>query len=318
MGSAPTAHAVLGVAVTGDGFAASRGLASGLLCAGLLLSGVEARGADPASIYVPFVKATIDSSTLPEGAGLFTRWESLVGVRNVTASPATVTIVALHGNGAQLGAPSECYYNQISLAPQTGNNIIPCVRKYPEPGIAMMVLQAPPGVLIRAEVQKARFSCGCADLGCTSLPQGQAFLPVFRGLFPAGSTAVSGAVELGNFDLPTACATANQQYRRRVNLTLYNGGDARALFRISETPNHSAATPLYSTEIGVEPKDTVQINSLPVPTEHSSDLTAPNSGNRIWVNVTADQPFLSYVSTVFDDPEVGALPFQVYPGSLAD
>jgi len=34
--------------------------------------------------------------------------------------------------------------------------------------------------------------------------------------------------------------------------------------------------------------------------------------------VSADQPFLFYVSTIFDEPEPGALPFQVYPGVLAE
>jgi hypothetical protein len=53
-----------------------------------------------------------------------------------------------------------------------------------------------------------------------------------------------------------------------------------------------------------------------VPTQHDNDLTAANDGNRIWITISANQPFLSYVSTIFDNPEPGALPFEVYPSYL--
>ena len=143
-------------------------------------------------------------------------------------------------------------------------------------------------------------------------------LPVFRGLFPAGSTAVSGAIELGNFDLPPSCGTLDMQYRRRVNVTLFNGGDVPATFRVSETPANSSAEEIRSDEYVVDAKQVLQINSFPVPSESAPPLRAQNGGARIWINVTADQPFLSYVSTIFDKPEAGSLPFQVYPGVIAD
>jgi hypothetical protein len=262
--------------------------------------------------------AATDSTTLPDGTGVFTRWESIVGIRNATSAPASVTLIALHGNGAQLGDPSECR-NVISLPAQTGRNVVPCILRYPNPGVAMLVMRATPGVLFGAEVQKVRFRCGCAiSLDCTPIPQGQATVPVFRGLFPSGATAISGPVELGNFQLPSECASTTQQYRRRVNVTLFNGGDSTATFRVWETPNHFSSETLYSREVTVGPKEVLQLNSFPVPTTWDLNLTAVNGGNRIWINVTADQPFLSYVSTVFDDPEAGALPFQVYPGAIPE
>ncbi len=260
----------------------------------------------------------IDPATLPDDTDSFTRWETILGARNASNSQASLTVTALHGNGAQLGDQTGCHH-ETTLAPQTGGSIVPCVVKQPEPGIAMLVLQASPGVLIQAEVQKARIRCGCFEsLGCTALPQGQAVLPVFRGLFPTGSTAISGAIDLGTFDLPASCGTYVQQYRRRVNVTLFNGGDQPATFRVWETPNQSSAGELFSAEYTIGAKQILQINSFPVPTEGSQPLRAPNGGARIWINVTADQPFLSYVSTIIDNPERGAMPFQVYPGTIAD
>lgn len=279
----------------------------------------DAPGAEPPDIYIPYAFAITDSTTLPDGTGLSTGWQSIVGVRNATSATASVTLVALFGNGAQLGDPSECRANVITLRAQTGENVVPCILKRPNPGVAMLLMRATPGVLFGAEVQRARFRCGCdQSLGCTPIPQGQATLPVFRGLFPSGATAISGPVELGNFRLPPTCASANQQYRRRVNVTLFNGGESTATFRIWETPNHFSSETLYSREVTVGPKEVLQLDSFPVPTEWDLNLVAVNGGNRIWMNVTADQPFLSYVSTIFDDPEAGALPFQVYPGSVPE
>jgi len=275
--------------------------------------------AEPVKVYVPFAYATTESSgTVGDGSFGYTRWESVIGVLNTAATPGSVDTVALHGNGAVIGTPEECYHRATVLAPRVGANIFPCAT-YPEPGIAMLILETTPGVLVRAEVQKARFRCGCvSSLGCSAIPQGQAYLPVYTRLFPAGSTAVSGPVELGNFDLPSTCASENQKYRRRVNVTLYNDGAAPATFRISETPNQISSEPLYSEERVVEPHGVLQVNSIPVPTKSSPELRAANDGSRIWIQVSADQPFLFYVSTIFDEPEAGALPFQVYPGVLVE
>lgn len=283
----------------------------------LLLLLVGPASADDSSVYyVPFVKARIDAVLLPDGTGVETRWESTLEVLNSTSSPASFGILALHGNGSHLSDSTSCQ-NIVTLGPRTGTNVIPCADAYPDPGVAMLVIEAPQGMLVRADLQKNRLRCGCpGELDCTPFPQGQVYLPVFRGLFPAGSSAVSGPVELGAFSLSESCASANQQYRRRVNITLFNGGDTPATFHIVETPNHTSSDPLFSGEVTVGAKQVVQLNSITVPTEPSNNLRAPNGGNRIWITVTADQPFLSYVSTIFDNPEVGALPFQVFPGSV--
>jgi len=284
----------------------------------LLGLSVVCSAAEPVRLYVPFAYAHTESSGANDSYS-YTRWETVIGVLNTAETRGSVDTVALHGNGALIGTPEECRNRVTFLAPHFGANVHPCANYYPEPGVAMLILETTPGVIVSAEVQKARFQCGCNTFpGCTAIPQGQANLPVYTRLFPAGSTAVSGPVELGNFYLPSSCASKNQEYRRRVNVTLYNGGTAPATFRITETPNQISSDPLHSEERTVEPYGVLQLNSIPVPTKGSPELRAMNDGSRIWVQVSADQPFLFYVSTIFDQPEVGAMPFQVYPGLLAD
>ncbi len=284
----------------------------------LLLAGRLSAG-EPVDLYIPFVRATIESTTFPDGTGELLRWESIVGANNTSNVAATLTAVGLYGNGAALGEVTECG-RTISIDSRTGENVlVRCVLQYPSPGVAMFRLRTPPGVLVAAEVQKVRIRYGCNGLlSSTPIPMGQATLPVFRGLFPTGATAVSGPVELGTFTLPLTCAPASQQYRRRVNVTLFNGSISTARMRFWETPNHFSSDAIYSREVTLGPMEIIQINSIPVPTEPDMTFHAVNGGERIWIHVTSDQPFLSYASTVFDNPEPGALPFQVYPGMLAE
>jgi len=234
---------------------------------------------------------------------------------NASGAPAVVATADLDGNGARLGEGLGCQH-EFSLAASTGALLIPCVGRYPEPGVAMLLVDATPGVALRADVQKAHFVCECAGTGCVSVPQGQATLPVFSDLFTAGTTAVIGPIELGNLDLPATCASSNQIYRRRVNLTLYNGGDLPARFSVRVLPNQGTATPISSSEVSIGAREVVQLNSIPVPTSSSPELRAVNDGSRVWVLVSADRPFLSYATAIFDDPEPGALPFQVYAGAI--
>lgn len=284
------------------------------LAALVALSG-SAAGAEPVLHYIPFAYATIQRSGGTDTPFSFTRWETIVQAFNTSSAPAVVTTAAIDGNGARLGDGPGCRH-EVPLDAGTGALLIPCFGRYPEPGVAMLVVESPPGVTLRADVQKARFVCDCAGSGCVSVPQGQATLPVFRGLFPSGATAVSGPVELGNFDLPTTCASPNQVYRRRVNVTLYNGSDLPALFMFRVIPNQGSATPLSSSEVSVGPREVLQLNGIPVPTSGSPELRAVNDGSRVWILVSADRPFLSYATAIFDDPEPGALPFQVYPGAV--
>ncbi len=167
-----------------------------------------------------------------------------------------------------------------------------------------------------ADVQRVTDRCAVGFPQCDNLVHGQVTIPIYRTLFPAQSTAISGPVELGYFDLPKAVYPPALQRRRRVNVTLFNAGDAPTTFVVRTFPHNFSATAFAEQTVVVEAKDVLQVNRISVPTESSIPMQSSNGGNRIWVTITADQPFLSYVSTVFDAVEAEDLPFQVYPSYL--
>ncbi len=174
-------------------------------------------------------------------------------------------------------------------------------------------LDVPEGVLISAEVELVYTESGCVSeyYPAVQIPQGRAPLPVYRGLFAAGSTVLTNEISMGNPALPPTCATPNQKYLRRVNVTLFNGGDAPGTFVIRAMPRRGSATPLLETSVTLEPKDVRQVNRLPIPIV-VDDTTKYIGGVSVWLTVTCDQPFVGYASALFDDPEPGALPFEVF------
>lgn len=261
-------------------------------------------------IYVPLVMAETEGYVRqPDGTVTNGGWLSTMSVFNPTDSPASVIDVAVYGKGGVLNHPS-----YPPIPPHQGENHIVSVTPFPDRGVGFLELRTSPGVVFYADVQRVTYRCAFGVPGCDALVHGQVNIPVYRALFPAGSVAVSGAVELGYFH---HIFTPDQHRLRRVNVTLFNAGDAPATFTIRSIPVHFSPEPLTERTVIVEPKDVVQINSFPVPTESVNfNLAAVNGGNRIWVTTTADQPFLSYVSTVFDGVDALDLPFQVYPSYL--
>lgn len=174
-------------------------------------------------------------------------------------------------------------------------------------------LDVPEGVVISAQVEFVHGedgACVSESAPAVQVPQGRAPLPVYRGLFPAGSTVLTNEISMGNPALPATCATPNQQYLRRVNVTLFNGGDAPGTFVIRAMPRRRSATPLLETSVTLEPKEVRQVNRLPIPIV-VDDTTKYIGGVSVWLTVTCDQPFVGYASALFDDPEPGALPFEV-------
>ena len=61
-------------------------------------------------------------------------------------------------------------------------------------------------------------------------------------------------------------------------------------------------------------KEVRQVNRMILPP--LKDLPDNNESIRVWITISANQPFLSYVSTVFEDGEAGSMPFEVYPSRL--
>ncbi|KAA0249212.1 MAG: hypothetical protein EDX89_24180 [Acidobacteria bacterium] len=175
--------------------------------------------------------------------------------------------------------------------------------------------EVPPGVVVSAEVEKVYEKlCAGGSAGdpiSAVLGQGRVPLPVYRGLFPAGSDVVTNTIALGNPRLTPDCAAENEKYLRRVNVTLFNGGEEPGTFTIKVLPLWNTPTPIYETTVTLAAKEVRQVNRLPIPIVDSPQ-TFDWSGVFVWMVVTCDQPFLGYASTIFDDPEPGAQPFEVF------
>lgn len=260
------------------------------------------------TLYVPLVNATIGYTHQPGGSVSDTeRWVSTMSAFNPTDSPASVVDVAVYGKGAVL--------NQVPrppIQPHQGGGLGPSVASQPDRGVGFLELRTSPDLVFHADVQRQTERNDNTPTGTVSV-HGQVSIPFYRALFPAGSVAVSGSVELGQFGY--FGFSPELQRRRRMNVTLFNAGGAPATFVVRTFPHHQSASPLTEQMVNVEPKDVFQINGFPIPTE-SSLLISAFYGNQIWVTITADQPFLSYVSTIFNAVEPGDLPFQVYPSYL--
>lgn len=148
-----------------------------------------------------------------------------------------------------------------------------------------------------------------------SVPQGRLPLPVFRDLVPAGIIAVSGDVKV--FDAGSRFSCSEKPARlRRVNLTLFNAGTTPALFRVEVEQADSASGPhrILSTSYEIAAESTRQFNSVIPP----SSLCEIGPAGSVWFRISSDQPSLSYVSTVFDEPEAGAIAYEIYPARIQD
>jgi hypothetical protein len=227
-----------------------------------------------------------------------------MSVFNPTDSPVDIVNAAVYGKGAVLVQES-----RPPIPPHQGRGIGASVGLYPERGVGFLEMRTSPGVVFHADVERVTQRCEVGAPNCFSFSHGGVNIPFYRALFPAGSVAVSGSVELGQFGL------SQIERRRRMNVTLFNAGDAPATFVVRTFPHNFATGPLAEQTVVVAPKDVFQINSFPVPAEQVHGLTSVY-GSSIWVTITGDQPFLSYVSTIFNAVEPGDLPFQVYPSYL--
>ncbi|HMM34669.1 MAG TPA: hypothetical protein PKA62_08035, partial [Thermoanaerobaculia bacterium] len=144
--------------------------------------------------------------------------------------------------------------------------------------------------------------------GLAKVPEslGRLELPIFGALFPAGMTAVAGDVSLS----ASECAEGATN-RRRVNLTLFNAGDAAATFRVSAVSATSGpGGPAAEKEYAVPASSIVQFNELSL-----EGLPVCAAGGA-WFRITGDQPFLAYLSTVRPETLPGVLPYEIFPAKL--
>lgn len=167
--------------------------------------------------------------------------------------------------------------------------------------VQMLSLRAPRRVALRATLERLE----TVPEGLPKVPEslGRVELPVFIELFPAGSTAVAGDVSLSALE----CASGPEA-RRRVNLTLFNAGSHSATFRvtaISVSGGPGGASP--ALEYAVPANSLVQFNALSL-----EGLPVCEAGGA-WFQITGDQPFLAYISTVRPENLAGVLPYEIFP-----
>lgn len=142
--------------------------------------------------------------------------------------------------------------------------------------------------------------------------QGRIPLPIFEELIPGGATAFSGDVVPFNPGPPPPMC--RQEYPRRLNVTLFNAGLAPATFIVKAHRSASLAPDFVFTSTYEVPAQSVQqFNSVYTPVHMGDELSrSPN----LWFTITADQPFLSYISTTFEDPQPGAIQYEIFPSKL--
>ena len=162
--------------------------------------------------------------------------------------------------------------------------------------LQMVRVEASPGVALNAALE--RLSHG-ESLGRTPIP-------VFSALLPAGTRAVAGDVTLAAGE----CGAAVEP--RRVNATLFNGGDETATFVVTwPAPSSANPTGVFRQEVRVQARTLVQLNKLTL------DLPGLCQGTPAWFTISADQPFLAYLSSVRPDGRPGVLPYEIFPARPA-
>ena len=167
--------------------------------------------------------------------------------------------------------------------------------------VQMLSLRAPRRIALRATLERLE----TVPAGSPKVPEslGRVELPVFTELFPAGSTAVAGDVSLSELE----CASGPEA-RRRVNLTLFNAGSQSATFRVSAVSVASGpggGSP--EQEYEVPANSLVQFNAL------SLESLPVCAAGGAWFQITGEQPFLAYVSTVRPEYLSGVLPYEIFP-----
>ncbi|HEY3350697.1 MAG TPA: hypothetical protein VGM13_13055 [Thermoanaerobaculia bacterium] len=280
---------------------------SGGLLAILLTA--EARGED-ITYYVPLV--SVLSQTIQGQPGpTYVYWSSSATVFNSGPKPAMLHVTGTYGPGLWIAFPPPC--RNILLDSNMGGDLGGCVFGAPYVGgYGFIEVTAEPSILVFANVNRVVDVPGCGLGGgppewliYTAVPQGSAPLPVFRGFFPANSTVVAGPVDLGSLDHPGTCITGPMAHRRRVNVTLFNAGLAEARVTLVARRSYAFSYPIYEETVTVPLLEVRQLNSVPIPlASYPPDHVGYDE--RAWLSITSTQPFLAYVSTIFEGGEPGS------------
>lgn len=177
----------------------------------------------------------------------------------------------------------------------------------PIPPVVFFKLRATDAFVVSDELTRTRETCYGDNPNCDCWELGRVPLPLFDGPFPAAATSLAGAVGLGSRWDPKT--------RKRLNITLANYGDSPATFRITVHPlNTAPGNAITSFDQGVPARDVLQLNDVRF--DWGNAPTAWNCSDKVWVSVTADQPYLFYVSTVLVQQDPGTMPFEVLKPTL--
>ena len=270
-------------------------------------------------VFVPYVDA--GTGAIEEGGRtVWTGWQSRLTLFNNGPAPATWRFVAAYGGETSLEGSTDPYCKPTTVhtvEASTGVSVGSCFVRPPTGGVAFVVLGTRGPLVPHPTVRRTHSVADCTSPGVLNIPQGRVPAPTFGALFPSGSVVVTGDVDLGNTELE-GCVSDSQRYARRVNVTMFNAGDAQAWFRIMVRAGVNSSRTYYEKTLAVPAKEVVQLNSLPLDLDLVAEQpgAAADGSTTVWVLVTADQPFLSYVSTVFDKAEADAMPMEVYPSYL--
>jgi len=295
-----------------------------LLGAYLAIGPSSAHTTDQPVYYVPIVFVEAAHTVGPDGnVSSRTFWKSNLSGFNQGPGLGYTTYLAAYGPGVRVSSPGRGCYFPFELPALYGwpfENVSGGCVDGPASGPGFLVFSATRNMVFSAEISREIYrTCGDTLYGPYVAGQGRAQLPIYTSLFPAGSTATSGPVVQGAphlFDAP-GCFSSNQKYIRRINVTLFNAGDRPATFTISARHITLSNEVIFDESYALEAKEVRQLNDVPIPLIDAENYRDGDAGIRVWINITADQPFLSYASSVFENGEPGSLPFEVFPSRLA-
>lgn len=294
-----------------------------LLVVTLGVSATVLTAAEQKRYYVPLVLAETGREIIPGATPedtqvIRTLWMGNVSAFNTGHVMASITPTAVYGGFAfRPGSHSR------DLDPGTGDQFV----RWPYAGFAMpqtgpvgfAELMADPGIVVNAGVEKTQFCSGCPIPdrinGLALVSQGRSAIPVFEELFPAGRSVICGEVNLGA-PRQICGKPANQQYPRRVNVTLFNAGSAPATFKVEAIPLYTDPDPIFSQTVTVAAKDVIQLNDVAIPRIENGHMTV-DFDVYVWIRIHCDQPFLAYASSIFEGGATGSMPFEVFTPRLA-
>lgn len=268
-----------------------------MLCVLAIAASLPVLGQDDLT-FVPVVRdAIVGYFPLANGAVEQRSWFTSSYVRNLNDHSSTYLTVPFFAPPC----PGATRTIQANSAART------CLPEF-RYAVDFFALALPQGTTVSAEMVR-QSDRRCAT-GTDQVSLGRVPLPTFRGLYPAGTKTVTNHVELGASTLVASCSELPRDFhRRRVNITLANGGTEKATFRVRIERLLTGV--LVEREFTLDGRQVAQFNGIePTGIEGNSE---DYNQQIVWISVTADQPYIGYVSSLFDGGGPDTMPLEVFP-----